>query len=95
MKKIQKSGSIEANESKNNVIDPTVLGNNGQATGNACLPENRQELTLSKKLELRHRTNKRITDKVVKATLRKVEKLLTGKNLCAIINHSNNNGYVR
>ena len=61
---------------KNNVTDPTVLGNNGQATGNACLPENGQELTLSKKLELRHRVNKRITNKVVKAALRKAEKLL-------------------
>lgn len=76
MKKIQKTGRPEANENKNNVTDPTVLGNNGQATGNACLPENGQELTLSKKLELRHRVNKRITDKVVKAALRKAEKLL-------------------
>lgn len=76
MKKIKKSGRTEANESKNNVTDPTVLGNNGQATGNACLPENGQELTLSKKLELRHRVNKRITNKVVKAALRKAEKLL-------------------
>lgn len=76
MKKTQKTGRTEANESKNNVTDPTALGNNGQATGNACLPENGQELTLSKKLELRHRVNKRITDKVVKAALRKAQKLL-------------------
>ena len=33
MKKNQKTGRTEANESKNNVTDPTVLGNNGQATG--------------------------------------------------------------
>ena len=76
MKKIQKTGRPEANENKNNVTDTTVLGNNGQANGNACLPENGQELTLSKKLELRRRVNKRITDKVVKAALRKAKKLL-------------------
>ena len=86
MKQNQKTGRTEANESKNNVTDPTVLGNNGQATGNACLPENGQELTLSKKLELRHRINKRITDKVVKAALRKVEKLLAKGEYEAAVN---------
>ena len=54
MKKIQKTGHPEANENKNNVTDPTVLGNNGESTGNASLPKSGQELTINEKLENSH-----------------------------------------
>lgn len=54
----------ESGRTEANVNNPTVQGNRGQ------------ELTLNEKLEMRHRINQLILDKVVKSTLKKVEQLL-------------------
>lgn len=64
MKKIKKTGPFEANESMSNVNNPIVQGNHGQG------------LTINEELEMRYRINQLILDKVVKSTLKKVEKLL-------------------
>lgn len=64
MKKIKKSGRIEANESMSNVNNPIVQGKHGQG------------LTTNEELEMKHRVNQLIQDKAVKSTLKKVEKLL-------------------
>ena len=64
MQNFKISGRYEANANKNNVNNPTVQDNLGQ------------ELTISEKLEMKHRVNQLILDKVVKSILKKVEKLL-------------------
>ena len=69
MKSTKNSGRSVANESKNNAGYPIVMDNHGQ------------ELTINEKLEMMHRVNKSITDKVVKSALKRAEKhLINGED---------------